>query len=203
MRGEVAEAGRAFQEAEALEREVHSLPYLCSLRGIQHADYLRLSDDANYARKVTVANFLICEAENWCDMINRCHRVMGDLYASVGQQAEAAEHYLQALNLARSSSNRLVLTEALLARGRWEARYSQDSESAFCDLKEALGYALAGGYRIYEADIRVALAWAYLVANNKEAAREEAAYALRMSEAMDYYWGKVDADEILAKIAME
>jgi len=52
-----------------------------------------------------------------------------------------------------------VLIEALLARGRWAAKYMKDATSTFNDLNEALGYAVDGGYRIYEADIRVALAW--------------------------------------------
>ena len=37
-----------------------------------------------------------------------------------------------------------------------------DASAAFSDLNEALDYAVNSGYRIYEADIRVALAWAYL-----------------------------------------
>jgi hypothetical protein len=80
---------------------------------------------------------------------------------------------------------------------------------AFNDLNEALGYALAGGYRIYEADIRIGLAWAHLALSpgpspkgrgELEAARAEAERAHAMSEEMGYYWGKVDAAEVLSAI---
>ena len=84
------------------------------------------------------------------------------------------------------------------------------------DLNEALEYALAGGYRIYEADIRVALAWANAVdssqlsvvsmqsaENSRQKTRTEAERALRMSEEMGYYWGKVDAEEVLKEIGKQ
>jgi hypothetical protein len=68
---------------------------------------------------------------------------------------------------------------------------------AFTDLNEALNYAVEGGYRIYEADIRVALAWAYLANGEKEKAKQSAQRALQMSQEMGYHWGKVDAEEMM------
>jgi hypothetical protein len=64
-----------------------------------------------------------------------------------------------------------------------------------------LGYTLDGGYRIYEADIRVALAWVHLAAGNPSAARAEAERARQMSAEMVYHWGQVDAAEVLAALA--
>jgi hypothetical protein len=75
---------------------------------------------------------------------------------------------------------------------------SEDSMSAFGGLKECLAYTRASGYRLYEADIRVGLAWAYLAAGDKNAARKEASYAKQMSEGMTYYWG-LYAEDVLAK----
>jgi hypothetical protein len=103
-----------------------------------------------------------------------------------------------------------VLIEALLARGRWRARHLKDAPAAFSDLQEALEYAVSGGYRIYEADIRIALAWAHLSPGpsptkrgGKEAARAEAERALQMSTEMGYYWGKLDAEEVLSVISIQ
>jgi hypothetical protein len=76
----------------------------------------------------------------------------------------------------------------------------RDPVAALSDLTEALEYARAGGYRLYEADIRVGLAWAHLAAGDKAAARDEAGYARRLSQEMGYYWGKKDAEEVLAEI---
>ena len=92
---------------------------------------------------------------------------------------EAAAHYDAALRLARSISKRDVLIEALLARASWIARTQQPSSpgnqplpplaQAFSDLDEAGGYATESGYRIYEADIRLALAWAHRAAGDPTA----------------------------------
>ena len=71
---------------------------------------------------------------------------------------------------------------------------------AFSDLDEARGYATEGGYRIYEADIRVALAWAQRAAGHPAAAQTSAARARRLSDEMGYHWGLVDAEEFLMTI---
>ncbi len=89
-----------------------------------------------------------------------------------------------------------VLIEALLARGRFNAKQG-DAAAAQSDLNEALDYATASGYRIYEADIRIALAWMHGANGDMVAARAEASRAKQMSEEMGYYWGKVDAEEII------
>ena len=71
---------------------------------------------------------------------------------------------------------------------------------AFSDLREALGYATDGGYRLYEADIRIALAWAHLASNNPTAAKQEATRAQTLSIDMGYHWGQVDAAEVLDQL---
>ena len=70
---------------------------------------------------------------------------------------EAREHYNQALRIARGISDRSALIEALLGHGRWLAKHMKDAEAAFSDLNEALGYCVESGYRIHEADVRIAL----------------------------------------------
>ena len=84
----------------------------------------------------------------------------------------------------------------------------KDANAAFSDLNEALGYCVESGYRIYEADVRVALGWAYLAISdeqlaisNKQRAKAEAERALQMSNEMSYHWGKVDAEEVLQAIS--
>jgi hypothetical protein len=84
-------------------------------------------------------------------------------------------------------------------KGRWAtvvACFPQHDD----DVNEALDYAVDGGYRIDEADIRVALAWAHLAAGDRQAARAEAERAQRMSADMGYHWGQVDAAEVLEAV---
>ncbi|MCK4856619.1 MAG: tetratricopeptide repeat protein, partial [candidate division Zixibacteria bacterium] len=198
--GDLETADTAFQQAEALEREIDpDKRYLYSNRGIFHGDNLRRVGKADCARKVTEANLEICERNHWAFQISMCHRVLGDLAADAGDNERARRHYEAALKIARSITLQHVLIEVLLARGRWQAKQAVKTsehatlQQAFSDLNEALGYADKGGFRIYEADIRVALAWAHLANTEPEAARQEASRALAMSEEMGYYWGKLDA----------
>jgi tetratricopeptide (TPR) repeat protein len=95
-------------------------------------------------------------------------RSLGGLDSDAGDHASARAHYESALKIARSISVRHVLIEALLARGRWLAKHLKIANDAFSDLNEALGYCVESGYRIYEADVRVALGWAYLANGEKE-----------------------------------
>jgi len=248
--GDLQRAGSSFIQAEKLEREIDSnTRYLYSLRGIQHADHLRRIGDLDYAHRVTEANLQICERNHWTDYVSQIHHILGDLDFDTNNPESARAHYESALKIARGISDRAVLIEALLARGRFYAKVNQTSEflknsevstaqaftdlndpstgsgraplsDAFNDLNEALTYALEGGYRIYEADIRVALAWAHLasvqssvnsgqpalskvegsIVNGLQLAKAEAERALQMSQEMGYHWGKVDAEEALKEI---
>ncbi|MGD9100898.1 MAG: serine protease, partial [Anaerolineae bacterium] len=222
--GDLKTAERVYLQAEALQREINpSLRYHYSVDGIKHADHLwrapvEEGGDPAYARRVTEANLEICQRNRVVQQISQCYRVLGDLDAGAGNHENARAHYDQALKIARAITHRPSLIEALLARGRWAARrayQSQTSEvwktskvSAFSGLNEALGYAVEGGYRVYEADIRVALAWAHLAAGEPERARQEALRraqdeaerAQQMSVEMGYHWGQVDAAEVLAAL---
>ena len=200
LQGDIETASAAFQGAESLEREIDSdVRYLYSLRGIQHAEHLRRIGDTDYARRVTDANLEICNSNHWLNSISRCHRVLGDLDANMNNLESTQSHYQEALTIARSITAQDILIEALSAQGCWLAKRGE-VEAARRDLDEALDYAFAGGYRIYEADIRVGLAWAHLKAGNNSAAQKEAEKALRMSEEMGYHWGQVDAKEVLEKL---
>jgi tetratricopeptide (TPR) repeat protein len=199
--GDLANASEDYRQAELLEREIDpDKPFLYGLRGIQYADHLWRIGDAECARKVTITNIELCERNRWLNDLGRCHRVLGNLDADKGNHDDARKNYDEALRIVRGVQLRDVLIEALLARGRWYGKYMHDAEAAFSDLNEALEYAVDGGYRIYEADIRIGLAWAHAADDNIKSASEQAQRALQMSEEMGYHWGKMDAKEVLEKI---
>jgi tetratricopeptide (TPR) repeat protein len=171
----------------------------------------------DYARRVTEANLQILEELHVTFQISQCHRVLGDLDSDSDNYESAREYYESALKIARSISFRAALIEALLARGRFLAKTAVGVGSsdpmtnnpvtgrgdpapavndAFNDLNEALTYAVESGYRILEADVRVALAWAYMANGEKEKAKASAERALGMSNEMGYHWGKVDEEEV-------
>jgi tetratricopeptide (TPR) repeat protein len=227
LHGDIDAANVVFkQAAEVLQEEDPNTHYLDRYPGIWYAECLQRLGNAVTAQHVTKVNLETCERYRWTFLVSMCHRVLGDLDAdpsiSSGQAGQhesagaqdACAHYDEALKIARSITRRDVLIEVLLARGRCAARcaatqtsgVSQTPEvltsAAFSGLNEALGYAVDGGYRIYEADIRVALAWAHLAAGDPERARQEAERAQQMSVQMGYHWGQVDAAEVaLAAVA--
>ncbi|NCS21757.1 MAG: hypothetical protein GPJ15_18620 [Microcystis aeruginosa G11-06] len=61
-------------------------------------------------------------------------------------------------------------------------------------------YSQNGGYRVYETDTRIGLAWLHLAEENQADAREEAKQAKMMSEEMKYFWGVKDAEEVLTDL---
>jgi tetratricopeptide (TPR) repeat protein len=216
--GNLDVATSIFIQIETLEQEEYlqeNIRYLFSTRGINHADHLRRTGKPDYARRVTKAN-LAWWVKNykWPKDESSCLRILGDLNSDSGNHESARAHYESALKIARSISHRQVLIEALLARGRFLAKMAVGVGSsdpgrddlaptvtdAFNDLNEALNYAVEGGYRIYEADIRVALAWAHLAASSTLSAKAEAERALQMSQEMGYHWGVVDAEEVLKNV---
>jgi tetratricopeptide (TPR) repeat protein len=197
--GHLEAARAAFTRAETLITDIHMQDcYLYGTPGVWHADYQRRIGKTEYARLITESNLRNCEVYDWPDDLSRSYRVLADLESESGNYELARAHYDQAVTLARDISNRPALIEALLARGYWEVRLG-DIGAARSDLDEALDYALAAGYRIYETDARTYLAWLHLTAGDKLSARAEALRSKRMSSNIGYYWGQVDTEKVLRK----
>jgi tetratricopeptide (TPR) repeat protein len=228
LQGDGTTAGEIFQQAEALECESYSIQYLCSYRGINHAEYLLRYGETDYARRVTEANLEICKRNNWLDQKSQSQRVLGDL--DINPQA----YYAEALKIARSISRRDILIEALLGYGSWlvglgllpisqevvqAISHSQTEQCYMLSLRtnenprdendlvlarqyldEALTYATTSGYRIYEANLRIALAWLHWREGDLITARREADRAKRASDEMGYFWGQVDAAAFFVQI---
>ncbi len=201
LQGDLAFAAEVFGQAKTLELEYNpSVKHLSRNGGVYYGIHLRRFNNQSIAREVIEANFDYCNSNRWFFIVSGCHCVLGDLDTDAGQVESARDHYDTALDIARGITMSDVLIEALLGRGRFRARHMKDPASAFSDLEEALGYATGSGFRIYETDIRVAMAWAHLVAGERDRARAEARRAHQMSEEMGYHWGQVDADEVLEEI---
>jgi tetratricopeptide (TPR) repeat protein len=204
LKGNIEEARSYFREAEAQNRNIYKedifLKYLTGFRGIQHADHLRRDGKTRYAQLVIGANMLDCRTSHELPQISRCHRLIGDFETTKEHLEKALENYNTALRVAESIFRNDILIEALLARGRLYGRHMSNAPAAFKDLDDALEHAILGGYRIYEVDIRIGIAWAYFVACERDKARTEAEHAKQMSNDMGYYWGNKDAEELLDKL---
>lgn len=186
LRGDWELAGQLFQQAEALQQEVRpEHPSLYSQDRVWYANHLCQTGQSDAARRMTEHNLSQCEEHGWVRSISQCRRILGDLSARSGQQDLAGQHYHEAVAVARNSADEPTLIEALLARGHWFALQSDTPELAFTDLQEALDYALASDYRIYEAQIRLALAQAHRAVGNTATAQAEEQCARRLAAAVD------------------
>ncbi|HEX2080267.1 MAG TPA: serine protease [Longimicrobium sp.] len=195
LAGHLADAKAAFDDAEALCREATGAPHMVALRGVQHARHLLRTAQRNAAREVTLHNLAWCQSEGYLENISRCHALLGALAALDGDPASARRHHDAAVRAARASSVRSAVIEALVARGGWAARHGG---SALDDLEEALHEAATLGFNLLEADARVAIAWASLATGDQNRLRREAEHAEDASATWGYYWGQVDAQEVLA-----
>jgi tetratricopeptide (TPR) repeat protein len=196
--GEVESASHLFQAAQKVSRDL-GVPVLLQLYGIRYAEHLRRIKAEATARAVTEANLRFGEIANWLPISSLAHRILGDLEADAAQHDSAIGHFDEAVRIAQNVARRDVLIDALIGRGRWSARQGR-VEAAREDLSEALAYADRGSYRVYQVDIRLALALAHHAAGDISISRAEADYAHRMSSEMNYSWGKTDAEKILRTV---
>jgi tetratricopeptide (TPR) repeat protein len=228
LQGDGTTSGEAFEQAEVLEREINpSKQYLYSQRGIKHAEYLLRYGEADYARRVTEANLEICKRNNWVKDISQCYRVLGDLsidslhYVEALKIARSISHrpslieallgygrWLVGLGLIPISQevmqaishSQIEQCYMLSLRTNEHSRDENDLVLARQYLDEALTYATTSGYRIYETDLRIALAWLHWYEGDLVTARREADRAKRASEEMGYFWGRVDAASFFEQI---
>ncbi|NJP04931.1 MAG: hypothetical protein HC837_04525 [Chloroflexaceae bacterium] len=207
LRGDRETARQSFEEAEALQQAIEpGQQHLVSQNGIWYAEYLRRHGEVSYAQEITEVNLTICSTRHWLKSLSQCQCLLGELAADAGDHEVAQRSFDEALISARSIEHRPALIEVLLARGRWGARYHQEAaviglSTARSNLEEAWNAVLIGGYRLYEVDLRVGLAWLHLADGDTTAALEQARYVQRLSSLLGYHWGDVDAATIIDSIS--
>jgi hypothetical protein len=178
-------AARLFAQASAQQREAApEQPDLLGQEGIWYADHLRLRGNEEEARQHVQAHLTLAETYRWPRTLSQCRRLLGELATAEEDDEQASLHYAEAVAIARTIAHRPTLIEALLARGRSAAQQS-DIAAALADLREALAYAVAGGYRLYEVELRTELAHTHAAAGAAEAAYHEEICAERLEELLD------------------
>ena len=202
MQGNLAMATRYFSKMKEMIFENEIGPdkrKLFGITNIHYGQHLRRIHKVKSARKIAETTLKMSIKHTWQEDKSRCHRFLGDLYANVGDWDNARSQYREAVKIARkiTISCPEVLIEALLGRGQ-EAILRGSPEEAQNYLEEALDYTMDSGYRILEADIRVALAKVCQAAGDRAAAREQMKLAQHSSSEMGYYWGVAEAETLLA-----
>jgi tetratricopeptide (TPR) repeat protein len=199
LQGNLDTAEALFLQAEARQQKMQNdTRHLFSWRGIAYANFLNRAGHLGHAEAVAQENLQICQEKGWLNLVGKANRTLGDILNG-GRRSDAGQYYDTAVKVARSTPRFDALIEALCSRGQWSARYG-DLKTAHNDLAEALRCTTVNSYHLYEADVRVGLAWLHHAEGNNEEAIAEAAQAKQMSQRMGYYWGAIAADEILEKL---
>ena len=200
LQGDHDTASDLFLQAEARQQKMQNdTRHLFSWRGIAYANFLNRAERLGHAEAIAEENLQICQEKGWLNLVGKANRTLGDINLNCGRQFNAGQYYDTAVKIARSTPRIDALIEALMSRGQWAARHS-NLKTARNDLSEALRWATVNGYRLFEADVRVGLAWLHDAEGNFSAARVEATQAQQMSREMGYCWGAIAAAEILEKI---
>ena len=198
--GDTDAAADLFLQAEARQQRIQSnTRHLFSWRGIAYANFLNRAGQLSQAEAVAEENLQICQAKGWLNLVGKANRTLGDINLNYGRRSNARQYYDTAVKMARSTPRFDALIEALLSRGQLAARHG-DLKTARNDLYEALRCTTVNGYRLFEVDVRVGLAWLHDAEGNIDTAREETTQAQQMSREMGYHWGAIAAAEILEKI---
>jgi tetratricopeptide (TPR) repeat protein len=191
--GDVAAAGDRIARAGLAERD-----HIGGYANI-HVRYLVLTGELREAAVRVTMNLRGCAANHWLVDLAEAHVRAAELVSLV-EPARTREHLEAAVSLGRQVRRRRTVVEVLLARGRWAAAQARDDddcrELAAADLAEALDYASASGWPVHEARARLGLARLNLAIGEHGQAARERDLARSLSEASEFHWGLVEADEL-------
>jgi tetratricopeptide (TPR) repeat protein len=229
LQGKGTNGGETFRQAEALLRDITtSNQYLYANLGVFQAEYLLRYGEVEYTRRITQSNLKKCQENHWSFFVSQCHRILGYLgidpqvhYAEALKIAHSISHRPSLIEALLGYSRWLVglgiipISEEVVQaishsqteqcymlslRTNENPRYENDLVLARQYLDEALTYATTSGYRIYETDLRIALAWLHWREGDLITAKREADRAKRASDEMGYFWGQVDAAAFFVQI---
>lgn len=165
---------------------------------IKRAEFLYHTGKINQAKEI-IDTILMEAHDYWLVDRSRCLRLNAELAGRMQYYDMAEKNFNDALQLARKTAQRDVAIEGLAAHGRWAASQNR-IEEARKDLGEALGYARQSCYRLYEANIHLALAEAEWIAGDLLKAESEATEALNSSRDMGYKLIQAEAEDFLQRL---
>jgi hypothetical protein len=201
LKGNAAGASSDFKDAVKVGESMVAgkRPALDGFRGALYCEYLRFAGQSAQARTLALLN--LAESERLHQLYNqsRFHRILGVLDADGGARTSAREHLDAAVRLARNTSDRLTLLQALLDHSRvlFEAG---DQAGARTDLDEVLARSEESGFRLLAIDAGLVQARLHHAGGNLDAARREAEAARAASVAIGYAAGGAEATAVLAAL---
>jgi len=201
-----------FKEAEKLVQKIKTNPdyrptnkyhpkrpkpmqHLRDLWGIYHADCLLRNNDEEsieLAKLITLENLEYAECNGLTEIISQCNRVLGDI--ELKKKSETALYYYErAKEFAEKTSHHAVLIEAYAGLGRYyihQKKYWKAIEELLFAYRKLPH---TKKYKVYEADVEIALSIAYSKRNNDGDLEKFKQYANSALEtAMEIHYGRIE-----------
>jgi hypothetical protein len=205
LQGNIKLAEDTFNEARDLwQANELSNKFLLGRRGIQYTEFLYRKEDYENAKKI--ANLILdfydtsSDRKIHIDKISFCHFILGNIFAIEDKHHLLAEdHYHRAVNSDKQHQSLNTQISALLARGRWLAKYIRNTDAASADLNEAFKLN-DSRYPILEIDTHIAFAWTDFRLKKYKSACQKAEIAKQTSQEIGYHWGQRDAEAVFREI---
>ena len=193
LTGNLAKARQMFR----LAREKTKGGVLYGRRGVLYAEHLQRTGKSEQAQFLTEHNLKHSRDWNQEGAVTLCLKLLGELCGMLQDHTTAAQYFTEAFTALRNTQDASMQIELWLARGKWAAERGEVTP-ADADLNRAAAAAAEGGFKIYESEAHIGLAWAYFQDNDFNRAVVEARNGLRLSQTSGYYWGVKGAAELLA-----
>lgn len=86
---------------------------------VNYPRHLQLVDDAKRAKELTERHLELARERHSIKFIVSCNRVLGDLAADADDHVTARRHSDLARQTVRGTTDRKILIDTLIARGKW------------------------------------------------------------------------------------
>lgn len=183
--GDARAAQALFEKADKESAGLDVFDWRQRAEGIRYGDALLACGEKDRARSIGENILTSARDGRSVPLESMASRLLGDLHRSEGNLESASEHYHNAVRLARATTRREILIEALLARGR-QARLEGAVSQAEQDLREAVRECSENGYRPFEADSRKELGELLVSTGRSEIGSAELDKAKRVFEETGY-----------------
>lgn len=183
--GDARPALALFEKADQKSAGPDVFDWQQRAEGIRYGDALLACGERDRAQTVAQDILSSARGERSVPLESMGSRLLGELRESEGNSESARELYDNAVRLARATTRREILIEALLARGR-QARQGGAASQAEQDLREAVRECRENGYRPFEADSRRELGGVLVNTGRSEMGRAELEKAKRLFKETGY-----------------
>jgi hypothetical protein len=189
-------AGDAYDAALRIAVEDTSVPMLYSLSGVRYARHLLAADRPAESLHASQANLTFCREQGWTSDVALVLALL-TVTPSDLPEAELERFSQETADLARSSGNKQVLAEVLLAQANYRAASGQ-YPAAVVAADEAMMIAQSYGLRLAEVDARLLLSAVHSGQGNATNGTAEAYLARDLARELGYVRAHRRADELLS-----